>query len=182
MSFWFGRNEKLAFCAGSSEGSQIWDVADPFHPRIISEISNPLISFHHSVATTSDGRYLAIGDESSATCTGASLPMGAVWFYDIQNRESPELVGYFGLGRDAPLFCTAHNFEFVPGTRLLVSSWYGGGVNVIDASDPSEPKEVAHFQEDGTTYWSAFWHEGRVYASGSPGLDVFKIDGIREGR
>jgi hypothetical protein len=179
VSFWFGEKEKLAFCAGSAGGSQIWDVSDPFRPRIISTIANPLIPFHHSVAATSDGKYLAIGDETFATCSGASLPRGAVWFYDIHDRKSPALVGYFGLSRDAPLSCTAHNFEFVPGTRLLVSSWFEGGMNVIDVSDPSRPKEVAHFQADGTSYWSAFWHDGRVYASGTPGIDVFKIDGVR---
>jgi hypothetical protein len=182
LSFWFKGREKLAFCAGSSGGSQIWDVSEPFEPKIVSEIVNPLIFFHHSIAATPDGDFLAIGDESVATCTGTSAPAGAIWFYDIRDRTSPELVGYYGLGRDAPLFCTAHNFEFVPGTRLLVSSWYGGGMSVIDATEPGQPTEVAYFQGDGTDYWSTFWHEGRIYASGVPGLDVFEIAGIREGR
>lgn len=181
LSFWFKGNEKLAFCAGSSGGSQIWDVSDPYEPVVISEIINPAIFFHHSIAATPDGKFLAIGDESFATCTGTSAPAGAIWFYDIRDRASPQLVGYFGLGRDAALFCTAHNFEWIPGTRLLVASWYGGGMNVIDASDPANPEEVAHFQESGTDYWSAFWHEGRIYASGIPGLDVFEVDGLRKG-
>ncbi|HEV3473299.1 MAG TPA: hypothetical protein VG408_08880 [Actinomycetota bacterium] len=181
VSFWFKEDEKLAFCAGSGGGSQIWDVSDPFEPTIISEIINPAIFFHHSIAATPDGKFLAIGDESFATCTGTSAPAGAIWFYDIRDRSAPKLVGYFGLGRDAALFCTAHNFEFIPGTRFLVASWYGGGMNVIDASDPANPKEVAHFQDAGTDYWSAFWHEGRIYASGIPGLDVFEIEGLREG-
>ena len=182
LSFWFKRGEKLAFCAGSGGGSQIWDVAEPFEPKIVSEIVNPAIFFHHSIAATPDGKFLAIGDESFATCTGTSAPAGAIWFYDIRDRTSPQLVGYFGLGRDAPLFCTAHNFEWIPGTRFLVASWYGGGMNVIDASDPANPKEVAHFQDPGTDYWSAFWHQGRIYASGIPGLDVFEIEGLRQGR
>lgn len=182
LSFWFNRNERLAFCAGSSGGSQIWDVSDPFEPEIVSEIINPAIFFHHSIAATPDGKFLAIGDESFATCMGASAPAGAIWFYDIRDRSSPQPVGYFGLSRNAPLFCTAHNFEWIPGTRLLVASWYGGGMNVIDASDPANPEEIAHFQDSGTDYWSAFWHEGRIYASGRPGLDVFEIDGLRENR
>ncbi|MDQ3963511.1 MAG: hypothetical protein M3277_06315, partial [Actinomycetota bacterium] len=63
-----------------------------------------------------------------------------------------------------------------------VASWYGGGMNVINASDPANPNEVAHFQDAGVDYWSAFWHNGRIYASGLPGLDVFEIEGLREGR
>lgn len=55
-------------------------------------------------------------------------------------------------------------------------------MNVINASDPANPNEVAHFQDAGVDYWSAFWHNGRIYASGLPGLDVFEIEGLREGR
>lgn len=182
LSFWFKGKEKLAFCAGSSGGSQIWDVSDPFEPQIISTIVNPLIFFHHSIAATPDGNFLAIGDESFLTCTGTLAPSGAIWFYDISDRTAPRLMGYFTLNRASSRFCTAHNFEFIPGTRLLVSSWYGGGMNVIDASDPANPVEVAHFQSDDAAYWSAFWHQGRVYASGVPGLDIFEIDGVGQGR
>jgi hypothetical protein len=177
LSFWFKGKERLAFCAGSSGGSQIWDVSDPFKPKILGEIVNPLIAFHHTAMVTPDGEYLAIGDEAIGACTGASAPAGAIWIYDIRDRTLPVLVSYFGLHREAPTVCTAHNFEFIPGTRTLVSSWYSGGMNVIDLSDPARPTEIAFSQGDGVDYWSAFWHRGRIYASGVPGLDVFEIAG-----
>ncbi|MGH2754205.1 MAG: hypothetical protein ACRDLB_07190 [Actinomycetota bacterium] len=100
---------------------------------------------------------------------GRFFPAGAIWIYDIRDPAVPTPVGYFGLHRERPTVCTAHNFNFVPGTRFLVSSWYQGGMNVLDLTDPTTLKEVAHFQGNGVDYWSAYWYRGRIYASGIPG-------------
>lgn len=177
VSFHFERNQKLAFCAGVN-ATQIWDVADPLEPRIISQIVNPMIFLHHSAGATPDGKYLVVGDEGVGACTGASKPTGALFVYDITRPEFPLLVSYFGLHRDDALICTAHNFNFVPNSRTLVSSWYRGGMNVIDLSDPAQPRELAHYRSDTTDYWSAYWYQGRVYANGLTGLDVFEVQGL----
>lgn len=186
VAFHFSADGRLAFCAGQN-ATQVWDVSSPTKPKIVSEIMNPAIHFHHSVAATPDGRYLVIGDEAFGTAGGAcntpvNHPTGAVWIYDIADPASPTLVSFFGLNREPPLaLCTAHNFNFIPGTRLLVSSWYVGGMNVVDLSDPSEPKEIAHFRAENSDYWSAYWYDGRIYASGRAGLDVLEISSLSEG-
>ncbi len=177
VSFYLARKQKLAFCAGVN-ATQIWDVSDSFQPRILSRIVNPMIFLHHSVAATPDGKYLVIGDEGVGACTAASKPTGALFVYDISEPASPLLVSYFGLPREDPLICTAHNFNFVADSRTLVSSWYRGGMNVIDLTDPAQPKELAHYRSDTTDYWSAYWYRGRVYASGLTGLDVFEVQGL----
>lgn len=183
VAFHFERDSKLGFCAGES-ATQIWDVSTPAKPKIVSTIANPLIWFHHSVAVTPDGDYLAIGDEALGTAAGlcsssVNHPTGAIWIYDIRDPAEPSLVSFFGLQRDAALaLCTVHNFDFASGTRNLVAGWYGGGMNVVNLDDPGHPKEVAYFRAEDSDYWSAFYYAGRVYASGGTGLDVFKVDGI----
>jgi hypothetical protein len=110
-------------------------------------------------------------------------------------REAPLLIGHFGPQRgtqpagssnvDRNTWCSAHLFNFVPGTYTLVSSWYVGGMNVIDFSNPSSPQEIAHYMgtgDDLTNYWSAYWYDGRIWANDRvKGLDVFTVKGLKEG-
>ena len=186
VTFHFERDSKLAFCAGDTE-TQIWDVASPRKPEIIGRIDNPAISFHHSVAVTSDGELAVVGDESTrSNCAGA--PTGALFAYDVSDPRAPQERGWFAVSRGRssdPLTlavgsygCTAHNFSFRPGTRLLAAAWYRGGMNVTDWSDPEAPEEVAHYRTERTSYWSAYWHRGRIYANGHRGLDVFTVRGL----
>lgn len=194
LTFHFTKDEKLAFCAGLGE-VQVWDVSDPEAPVTIGRAVPPT-QFAHSVAITHDGKYMIIGDEAIAgnDCVGG--PTGSLWVYDIQVRQVPVLVGHFGPQR-GPLpagssnynrntWCSAHLFNFVPGTYTLVSSWYAGGMNVIDFSNPSQPQEIAHYMgtgDDITNYWSAYWYDGRIYANDRvKGLDVFEVKGVKEGK
>ena len=187
----------LGVCAGLTE-TQIWDLDDPLAPTALSRIVNPLIQFHHSATTTSDGKYLVIGDETLAAQECLGGPTGAMFMYDISNPLTPIPQGYFAIDRNAgnnPIsaqdrtnWCTAHIFGFIPGTRTMVASWYTGGMNVIDWSNPLAPREVAYWFDDGGTrettanYWSAYWHDGLVYANdrGRGALDVFEITALAE--
>jgi hypothetical protein len=59
-----------------------------------------------------------------------------------------------------------------------VNAWYTGGVNVIDFSDASKPREVAFYdpqRNSGT--WSAYPYTGPLYQSG-PGIPVYASDGV----
>ena len=185
-------DKKLGFCAGEGE-TQIWDVSDPLAPVILTHIPHAgQMVFPHSVAVTHDGKYAIIGDENFEVhdCAGNSdSPTGAMWIYDIQNPATPVLIGYYKVPRgQAPVadaratWCTAHLFNFVPNTYILVASWYAAGMNVIDFTDMSAPEEIAHFMgtdKDYTNYWSAYWYRGRIYANDrTRGLDVFKGSGL----
>lgn len=188
----------LGICVGLTE-SQIWDLADPLAPEILSHIVNPLIQFHHTGVTTSDGELLVIGDETLAAQECVGGPTGAMYAYDISDPTLPVPQGYFAIDRNAgdnPIsaqnrtnWCTAHIFQFVGDSRTMVASWYTGGMNVIDWSDPTFPREVAHHQMDAgsdrvasTNYWSAYFHDGLVYANdrGRGALDVLAVDGLTD--
>lgn len=180
--FTSGEDRDMGVCVGAAE-SQIWDLEDMEAPTIVSRIANPLIQFMHSAAVTDDGTHLVIGDEAIGANDCLGGPTGAMFAYDISVPEVPVPLSYFGLDRahgDAPVndqgrvnWCTAHIYNFIPGTNIMVSSWYSGGANVIDWGDDFlTPREVAHYRTDGeyrkaevTNYWSAYWHEGRIYAN-----------------
>ncbi len=189
----------MGICVGLTE-SQIWDVTDPMKPTIVSRIANPLIQFHHSAAITDDGKTLVIGDEAIGVNECKGGPTGAMFSYDISNPASPLPKGYFGINRshqNAPVnattagvsgfgrdtWCTAHLYNFIPGTSIMVAVWYSGGLNIIDWSNPSQPRELAHWRTTGTdyaageitNYWSGYWHQGRIYANDRVrGFDALK--------
>ena len=76
---------------------------------------------------------------------------------------------FFALPRaEEGVYCTVHQGNFVR-TRdryLSVSAWYQGGVNVIDFTDPRNPREIAWYDAgvgpEGSDNWSAYWYEGPI--------------------
>ncbi|MGH2747680.1 MAG: LVIVD repeat-containing protein [Actinomycetota bacterium] len=188
LSFSITKERKLAFCPGLTE-IQVWDVSDPLAPLPIGHIANPFMFFPHSAIATPDGQYLVVGDEAFAAHECAAQgPTGSLYVYDITVPSAPLLVGHFGPPRGAePVgvleWCTAHNYNFVPGTRILVSAWYTGGTSVIDFANPTLPEEIAYFQPGNADTWSSYWYRGRIYANDlRRGLDVIEVKGLEEGK
>lgn len=192
VTFDIRKGRKIAFCPGLTE-VQIWDVSDPLAPEGIGHIVNPLTFFPHSAAVSPDGDFVVIGDENFAADECVGGPTGALMIYDLANLAAPTPIGYFGINRgpepvsspdvDRAAWCTAHLFNFIPGTRTLVASWYAAGMNVIDLSDPSSPTEIEYYGGDDVNYWSAYWYDGRIWANDRVrGLDVFTVKGLKEGK
>lgn len=188
ITFFFKKDTKLAFCPGLS-GTDIWDVSDPLKPKTISHITWPVQDFHHLAVPTPDGKYLVISDENfeAHDCTSGQSPTGAMYVWDISSPATPVLAGKFSpqrgaaaVGGVATPVCTSHNMNFIPGTRLLVSSWYTMGTSVIDFSNPSSPEEVAFYQPDDVDTWSSYWYRGRIYANDlARGFEILELDGVK---
>lgn len=197
---------KLAGAACLTE-SQMWDLSDPERPRIVGRLQHPEINIHHSTTFSNDGNRLVVGDElggaaASPGCFGGDrFTPGGLFFYDVSDAAKPQLRGTYKLPRTTvSLFCTAHLFNVVPmrtDQDVLVSSWYSGATSVIDFTDPSAPREIAHYVPRETTSpdeqpteaatWASYWYNGHVYANNfdedvnsisprSRGLDVFRVD------
>ena len=178
---------KLAAAACISE-SQLWDISDPANPVVLSHIRNPLINIHHSSGFSWDGNTIVLGDEiggaavSQGCMSGGTLPLGALWFYDVSDPSAPSEVGSFVVPRDrVEVVCTAHNFNVIPltdGRDVLVSAWYTGGTTVIDFTDPANPEEIAYYVPEGANSWSSYFYNGYIYSNdlGSRGIDVYKLD------
>lgn len=184
VSFHFTKDRKLAFCPGQQE-TEILDVSNPTEPQLVAEIP-PNMEFPHSAVASPDGEILVIGDESLFTvhdCLTGKSPTGALYAYDISDPARPLFLGHHSsprggaqLGTPATPVCTAHNFNFVPGTKQVVTSWYTGGTSVVDFSEPASPVEIAHYRPDDADTWSSYFYRGRIYANdGARGLEVLKL-------
>lgn len=189
VGFLVKKDVKLAACAGGAE-TQIWDVSDPLAPVTISRIPTPQVFFNHSATFSPDGDLLVVGDEAHGvtSCTGA--PTGALWFYDVSDPTAPALLGYYGSPRGAAVssfwatpdtWCTAHMYNFKPGTRLLATAWYDGGMNVLDLTDPSSPEEVGYYRASGEfSPWAAYWDGNEIWTADEHategGVEVFSFE------
>lgn len=177
-----------AYCAGS-EVTQIWDITDPLAPSVISQIVNPLMTYHHGAVPSPDGNLLVLADEAFGVhvCEpGGRSPLGAFWIYDISNEQVPVLQGYISqtqLTQVSTLFtewCTAHNFNFVPDRNWMVAASYTGGTTVIDLTDPMNPEVKGWLIPDGADTWSSYFYKGFIYTGDlGRGFDVISIDELR---
>lgn len=191
ISFQKIRGRALGFCASTNE-TLILDVTNPRRPTVISRVVDGA-SFHHYALPSPDGKLLLVNDENfiAHECiSGGRGVTGAMWIHDISNLQAPTIVGWIGPRRGiSPVsgiiggpeeWCTSHNFNFVPGTRILVSSWYSGGTSVVDLTNPLLPEEIAFFQPDDASAWSSYWYKGRIYITDyHRGLDVIEVPSLR---
>src|SRR5688572_6476276 len=188
----------LLVCGAHDAGVILFDTSDPVHPVRLSHFDNPLVENHHSTTFSNDGNTLVLDDEvyTESCAGGTGQPSGALWFYDISDPRAPEERGLFQLPRPtAEHLCYAHESNVVPmaGPRdILVTGWFGGGVNLVDFTDPGRPREIAfwvHSGPDGehSFPWAGYWYNGHVYAGNTAlqgddelvthrGFDVFAVD------
>ncbi len=176
----------IGFCPGTG-GTEIWDASDPLQPVPIGRMLVPFAQLPHQVAVSSDGKVAAVSDEAWAGhgCTGGA-PVGALWFYDISDLTAPQVTGFYGPQRGTLpvgtssgnfLSCTAHNFNFIPDSRVMVVAWIAGGTTVIDITNPMAVEEVAHYRPDGAVAMSSYWYRGRIYAADfQRGFEVLELD------
>jgi hypothetical protein len=204
----FTADGTLAFCAGLQK-VEVWDVKDPAKPVVLNTVRNPAIQFAHNAVPSPDGKLLVINDEAFAghDCATPAKVYGSLWVYDISDPRNPALVsriaapegganpiGYSGpdlAGIDGRQvgpaagwtrsWCAAHNYNFVPGTRMLVAGWFTAGVTVEDLTDAAEPVRVASWDSTNSIVYTAHYHDGRIYTNDLyRGMDVLEVDGLAE--
>lgn len=183
--------EGIAYVPCWDAGTWIVDVSDPANPEVLANISeydlaelrefsdtvresfSPPGNAHYTMVND-DGTLLAVGEEGWEF-DGSGGP-GGIDLYDVSTKTDPQHLARIDAppGEDqtrAGQFTSAHNFDF-SGDQFY-SSWYYGGVKIHDISDPSSPREIAHFRDsEQTSFWTAeAASEGFVATS----ADVSKI-------
>ncbi|PSG96718.1 hypothetical protein BRD56_09115 [Thermoplasmatales archaeon SW_10_69_26] len=159
----FHMPDDRAYCAGVRE-TQIWEIADPERPEIVTRIANPAINIHHWAIPANDGDTLVIGDELAGAasdaangCAGASAenpatggtttdPVGALWFYDVSEEQAPTPQSWISASemRAETGSCTAHFGEIVGDRDKMVVGFLSGGTYTIDFADVTAPQVVDH--------------------------------------
>jgi hypothetical protein len=221
LYFWndLDLNKSRGVCA-AIQFTQIWDTSDPANPTVIESIpfgsgGSPAgdgaavvfpASLSHYAGLSLDGTILMMGDEwggggtTPPGCTArvdipgvgaVSIPLGAVWFYDITVETEPELLGWYSAAQSDQLTngatpqetsCTAHHGRLVPfaDRDVLAMSFYGAGVIVIDFTalrneQPGLPMTVAQFA-DGSNTWETWYYNGHLYTGDlNRGMDVLEF-------
>jgi len=184
----------LNIAAGACSGNGIiFDISDPLNPTRMDEVVDPGFAYWHSATFNNTGDIVLFTDEwgggGRPRCQATDpRNWGGDAFYAIVDGKL-EYRGTFKL--PAPQGdtenCVAHNGSIipVPGRNLFVQAWYQGGISVIDFTDPANPYEIAYFDRGPIDddqlvtggYWSAYWYNGRIYATEiARGIDVFALE------
>ena len=111
----------------------------------------------HSSQYDDARKLLVTADEDFCKTSGPATEKGFGYMrvYDYSNPAAPKQIGSYRTPNSADTTDLAagdyviHN-NFLVGTTSY-TSWYSDGVRVIDLSNPTAPKEVAHFVPPATT-------------------------------
>ena len=175
----------------AGEGSDKY-VSDPANPVRLDQVEDKSFAYWHSATFNNDGSKVVFTDEwgggTRPRCR-ASDPStwGANAIFDLVDRKL-RFAGYYKLSvpQTEQENCVAHNGSLipVPGRDIMVQAWYQGGLSVFDFTDAAKPVEIAFFDRGPLDakqlitggYWSAYWYNGRIYATEiARGLDVFRL-------
>jgi hypothetical protein len=167
---------------GNTGSVFVIDITDPAAPVVLqrwlhqSGPGHHPIRYHHEVQLLdSDPTVMLVTDEDMHNGCGSAGGIVAVRL-SPDLREAEELSEWFiPFGTPAPV-CSVHVFSS-DGPLVFIGS-YNAGLQVVDYSDPANPRQVGHFIAEGTTAWGALYHEGYVYVGDmARGLDVFRYTG-----
>ncbi len=183
----------LGLAAGACSGNGLLlDISDPVHPVRLDQVLDKNFAYWHSATFNNDGTKVIFTDEwgggTRPRCRASDPPTwGANAIFEIVDRKL-RFASYYKLPavQTDQENCVAHNGSIVPvpGRDIMVQGWYQGGVSVFDFTDAAHPVEIAFFDRGPLDakqlylggYWSAYWFDGRIFASEiARGLDVFRL-------
>ena len=144
-------------CLGSNETAlSISDVTDKDNPVVVAMPSYPNVEYAHQGWLTEDHRYFYMNDEGDEPAGVVEGTRTLVW--DVIDLDEPILVKeYIASTPD-----TDHNL-YIRG-NLMYQSNYGAGLRILDITNPTDPVEVAFF--DNSPYGGASWSNYPYFESG----------------
>lgn len=183
----------IGLAAGACSGNGILlDISDPANPKRVDAVNDTNYAYWHSASFSNDGSKVVFTDEwgggLGARCR-ANDPnkWGADAIFDLKG-DKLSFVSYYKMpaAQSNSENCVAHNGSLipVPGRDIEVQAWYQGGISIMDFTDSANPHEIAYFDrgpiDEKTLFlggdWSAYWYNGRVYASEiARGLDILEL-------
>ena len=139
--------------SGDANGTiQLWDVADPAHPRALGQPLTGSTVAVESVAFSPDGHTLASGDGN-----------GTIRLWDIPDPARPRPIAILAGGTGA-----TYSVAFSPDGHTLASGDGNGTVRLWEVIDPARPRSLTSVLtgSDGVASL-AFGPDGHTLASGS---------------
>lgn len=148
-------------------------VTSPASPVVLAHISYPGAQLTHSAWSSADGRYLYVADE---------VLNAPIRIFDVADPANLRVVGTY----QPRLGTVPHQFQ-VRDARHAFLAHYKNGVEVVDVSDPVQPRLVAFYDThpgeaaDGSTpappaaglfagAWGVHWtDDGKIVVSDETG-------------
>ena len=185
---------EIGLAGGACEGyGFLIDITDPVNPVRIDAVADSNFAYWHSATFNNDGTTVLFTDEwgggTQPKCRDIDpYEWGANAIYTISEDGKMEFQSYFKMPavQTETENCVAHNGSLIPipGRDIMVQSWYQGGINVFDFTDPKNPVEIAFHDRgpisadrlEGSGSWSIYWYNGYLINSEmSRGLDIFEL-------
>jgi len=184
---------EVGLAGGACEGyGLLLDISDPVNPVRIDAVADSNFAYWHSATFNNDGSTVIFTDEwgggTQPKCRESDpLEWGANAIFTIEVGKM-EFQSYFKMAapQTGTENCVAHNGSLipVPGRDIMVQSWYQGGINIFDFTDPKNPVEIA-FHDRGPISaermqiggsWSIYWYNGvLVNSEMARGLDLLEL-------
>ncbi|AKQ70251.1 putative lipoprotein [Myxococcus hansupus] len=124
-------HEDRLYISNAQGGYSIMDISDLEDVRHLGQYSYPDVYSHHSAVGTFAGRTIAF--------EGGEFESSHLRVLDVTD---PANIVKIGEHRKRPA-TSIHNL-ILQGDRLYIA-WYHEGLRVLDVSNPTRPREVAHF-------------------------------------
>ena len=184
---------EVGLAGGACEGyGLLLDISDPAAPVRIDAVADSNFAYWHSATFNNEGDQVLFTDEwgggGQPKCrVDDPMEWGANAIFSI-NGGKMDFESYFKIPapQTSEENCVAHNGSLIPipDRDIMVQSWYQGGINIFDWTDPANPIEIAYhdrgpidpnrMQMGGS--WSVYWYNGYIVNSEiARGLDVFEL-------
>jgi hypothetical protein len=196
LDVWVG--EELAYVTGVS-GLTVVDITDPTNPTYLDHFTPPGQRFYNTAVDEPNGLAYCVAREKGLFAVSTSDPQNLSLLF--QETYEDTFIEGAALG-DQVLYCAAHEdgiFVYdlsAPSSPLLTSTvtdqiedaWRlvvrdgfilvadgGGGVKVLDASDPLNPTVVHNVVTSGEAKELAVVGDLLVVAAGGGGMDILDV-------
>jgi hypothetical protein len=165
--------------AGDTGSVFVIDITNPSQPVVINRwlhekgLDHHPIRYHHEAQfLDGDPRLMLVTDEDLHSGCGGAGGVTAVRLSDDLTQTTELSEWFIPLGTPAPV-CSVHVFSSKGNLAFFGS--YNAGLQVVDYSDPANPRRAGQYLAEGTTAWGAQEHQGYIYMGDmSRGLDVLR--------
>ena len=161
------------------------DITNPRKPVVLLRWlhqqgpEHQTIRYHHEAQfLPGNRRVMVVTDEDLHEAPNCTTQAGGAYAVRLSAnlRSGTELSEWFIPAETPAPVCSVHVFSSL-GNVVFFGS-YNAGLQIVDYSDPKNPKRIGQYVAEGTTAWGALYHKGYIYVGDmSRGLDVFRFTG-----
>lgn len=120
------------------------------------DIAPPAAVGPHSTVQVPGRDLVLVTEEVYPPPYSTGCPWGKLHLVDIANPAAPVEVGSYGLPENDPAICATSSFDRITFTAhnatatrdLAFVTWHAGGLQVIDLSDATAPRQVTEFRPE----------------------------------